>query len=1167
MTAHINLSEFNNWYETKLWRQIEQANQPESESVRTTIKEWMPKIQLILSVGGTSPSDFTLHDAQHSFRVAELMNEIIPSDVLTSLSVYELALLLFSAYLHDIGMTPTQSSLMLYYDYLLTGQPQSLSGEQIATFQRWLDEQGNDIAPPLSKDPPTPSTLGQARFLITNYCRAKHVELAEEWIELNLGTEKLGSYAQWLGDLKVLCRSHHQGYHQLITELFDPKPVGGAGMTVHLRYLAIVLRVADILDFDPERTPDVIFRHRQIAPSSIVYWHKDHHISRMLEHGRLTISAEPPDARLHRAIELMIDSIESELRLARQIDDERPLEVARFQEVPLYHRWDVLPDIRRDIRPKNNAYEYIYGAFRPDTEKLLQLLSGRELYGDEMIAVRELLQNAFDAIREQIAYERLQKQNPNDAKWEDLLGGIHEIKLDIEIEEDHIWLVCNDDGAGMSKSIISNYLLVSGNSRRPEVKLLERRCSASGFELGRTGKFGIGVLSYFMIADLVQIRTRRSALAEDTDSTGWFFETDGIGSFGELKKDAEWRQGTEIRLRLKSSIVEKLAQKAKADDDNYILSAYRKDARQVLEQKLDLVETPNRHSVSTESSITEMFCSNLEDYLIDTVCFLPCSFQVSLGIQDGRSLRFPKGWRKNIDDFMRGLEPIQIWSLSEFLEEYESNTDETDRNTSKLAFYKELFRKIKDSLTWNIVEGQLPNSLGTFRINIPVFSVSTGISPIYFNIIDAAAKDGILIHRNFDTEDSGSGYRLPCELFMSWNGMRIDIDRTTNQIDKTNINPEEFARNANIEIDWRSNSAGAISVNRESFVPSQQGLDAFAWVKQQVSLAFETMANKDIVSPFAVLNYLITQRKEKLGHDWLFSDSFFSDTIVFGVINSPAIDIALLYDLAARHWMPSYLEGKHIEWNGELVHQVLDMEVTGYRLMNNNIESAWSDFAPNPDRIVQVEFPNRRIFTPLWTNIESASKSRLFGELTCQFPPEWQKLVGLEIDYSTATSGKSSTIWNRNLLTSNITVEDETWAEEAFGIKSRDEREKVRFNRNDHRPYRSTLLSSNAKASAWLALVISSDSKDLWNNLIKHDQEFLFGIWQLLFSGPHNSQPTEAELYFYNNRSNNDRYRYGRGFDGYISILTSKSWKVVKEPSEVRRLLPNLDSDWTLTIK
>ena len=49
----------------------------------------MPRIEVILKSGGTSPNDFTLHDEGHSYRVAERMYAIA-GDVVQILSSFEL---------------------------------------------------------------------------------------------------------------------------------------------------------------------------------------------------------------------------------------------------------------------------------------------------------------------------------------------------------------------------------------------------------------------------------------------------------------------------------------------------------------------------------------------------------------------------------------------------------------------------------------------------------------------------------------------------------------------------------------------------------------------------------------------------------------------------------------------------------------------------------------------------------------------------------------------------------------------------------------------------------------------------------------------------------------------------------------------------------------------
>ena len=109
------------WQQTTLWKLIENDTSSLGADVRRTLNECMPGIQLILSKGGTAATDFTLHDDGHASRVAERMCQIISSDVLDKLTVYELAFLLLSAYLHDIGMTPELKKVRTHYSYLLTG--------------------------------------------------------------------------------------------------------------------------------------------------------------------------------------------------------------------------------------------------------------------------------------------------------------------------------------------------------------------------------------------------------------------------------------------------------------------------------------------------------------------------------------------------------------------------------------------------------------------------------------------------------------------------------------------------------------------------------------------------------------------------------------------------------------------------------------------------------------------------------------------------------------------------------------------------------------------------------------------------------------------------------------------------------------------------------------
>src|SRR5208282_4373465 len=103
-----------------------------------TIELVMRDVVDVLDKAETAPKDFTLHDSGHSFRVAELMVKIIPEEVLPKLSIYENTLLLLSAYLHDIGMTPQHARPSGHHEYLLTADKGSIADADRAEFDTWL---------------------------------------------------------------------------------------------------------------------------------------------------------------------------------------------------------------------------------------------------------------------------------------------------------------------------------------------------------------------------------------------------------------------------------------------------------------------------------------------------------------------------------------------------------------------------------------------------------------------------------------------------------------------------------------------------------------------------------------------------------------------------------------------------------------------------------------------------------------------------------------------------------------------------------------------------------------------------------------------------------------------------------------------------------------------
>ena len=85
MTSAPSAPSDRDWTETVLWSELSTRKEAADKQVLNFLERWMTNIQMILRSGGTSPLPFTLHDASHSFRVAQRMAQIIPATFFRSL--------------------------------------------------------------------------------------------------------------------------------------------------------------------------------------------------------------------------------------------------------------------------------------------------------------------------------------------------------------------------------------------------------------------------------------------------------------------------------------------------------------------------------------------------------------------------------------------------------------------------------------------------------------------------------------------------------------------------------------------------------------------------------------------------------------------------------------------------------------------------------------------------------------------------------------------------------------------------------------------------------------------------------------------------------------------------------------------------------------------------
>jgi hypothetical protein len=920
------------WSDTQIWKELEKRKGVEEEAVQTFLKGFLPNIETVLTSGGTSPSDFTLHDADHAFCVAKRMGEIA-GDILSELSIYELALLLLSAYLHDIGMTPEKGKVNNHYNYLLTGDKKGLSDNDIEALSRWLDDEEKGVTIPISSKPVTVKDIELATELTTYYCRERHNDWSGEWIEKNQHSDDLSGYNGFRHDLIKLCQSHHYGREELETNNFNARIIGQQGKVVNLRYLACVLRIADILEFDPERTPEVILRHRDISEKSLIYWYKDHEIAFTMEgNNRLVLSARPTNAIIHKAIEDTCDQIDNELRLCRMLAESMPFDACPGLEKKQPHKWMLAHAVHRDVKPRDNTYEYIDGAFRPNTQKILEILSGIELYGEALTSIRELLQNAFDAVCEQIAYERLENRYPKDNKLAESLTKLHRVELRLEKRRGEFWLVCSDTGVGMNKRIICNHLLISGQPRRHDILNLERKCLEAGFNLGRTGKFGIGVLSYFMIADRLVISTRRSLEPKDGDSNGWIFETRGIGAFGELRKDESILHGSRIEMCLRKEII-----------GDEVKEWYRK----------------------------------LREYLVLLLRLVPCGFQLNSAIPECEPLDIKPGWKDDIDEIKEiaanGFGGNDNDDRNKYVDENLLPKDIRNEQIAKVNRIEEIRRKISQCLRWICEEGELPDRIGRFRIRMPYFELAGGASLVFMD--DDKYGDELKVKELL--KERGFFYRPRFDTFASWKGMRIHLGSYV--IDRSYC--------IKLEFDFYDEEAGTPQVSRNIISVKPKGERALLWLNKKAKDLEDKFVKENVKSRYSLLNCGIAGVHVSIKDpQWLVLDDKKTDEVKFQRIEFPAT--------ITFPWKYLTLPQK-IRYRGNAV-TLLTLFVTRTGTYRYEEVSGIDLSRTCPDKIVLANNIYWLSVAPLWDKSPYNTDGQDIGTIkAASFPPKWKGVTGI----------------------------------------------------------------------------------------------------------------------------------------------------------------------------
>ena len=485
--------------ETRLWKTLSERDGEDARSLSANVSSLCDEAIDRMKVMYAYAPQYTLHDDRHLLRTTELMGLVLGSG-LEQLNVIELALLILAAFFHDQGMVLSEdefSSLeadedfQLFRDNWIVDHPNY--GETAA--------QMNLIPCSEARKAELAGQLAELdAAMLTDYIRETHGHRSAEFIRSDYGSDKRMEVlnVNLAPFLATLCETH-----TLHSEAIGPTPgfrydeqIGT--YTVNLPFLAVVLRLADILDFDRDRTPEVLLRSIHFTSAvSLLEWEKHRsvegwHISSDLI--RFTIRCKHP--AYEAAARKYMDWIDRELAASKEICRMQPRDLSGY-ELNLPTQVD-----RSRIEPLDDAYRSHDLEFSLSRDEVVRLLMTDKLYGKEHLCIRELLQNSLDALR-------YRKALFSDAgvQWHEEMAELrHYVNADgYEVLE------CTDNGSGMDEEIIQNHFVRVGRSfyRSPFFERERNRLKASGNDFDPCSQFGIGFMSCFMLGDKITITTRR----------------------------------------------------------------------------------------------------------------------------------------------------------------------------------------------------------------------------------------------------------------------------------------------------------------------------------------------------------------------------------------------------------------------------------------------------------------------------------------------------------------------------------------------------------------------------------------------------------------------------------------------------------------------------------
>lgn len=395
------------------------------------IKKVVTNAKSLLSRIPSVFSNYTNHDIEHSYRVANYMYDLLPFSI-ENYNDTELTIMLYASLLHDIGMAAQETE---------------------------------KVSDKSTQDSIRTSHHIRSEDFINKFFPHDYFAIDNE------------SHLDFQQPVALIARSHGEEFSWITNNLNETLFLGND--SINLQFISCLLRLGDYLDFDSRRTPYILYNFLSLPAQSKTEWFKHFSISNFQKINKetntiyFTGQCEEPD--IYRAILDYFSLIEKEINSAKALLKSKN------------SKYELSINSKIDNLITHKTFDSADLQYNMDYLSISKLVMGEQLYNDKKCALREIIQNALDAV---LVMKELSKQNRIDY--------IPQIKIIISDKE----VTIADNGIGMTLSDINNYFLNLGHSFYTSSEF--NRLSTTYKPISH---YGIGFLSSFLLSDSIIVKT------------------------------------------------------------------------------------------------------------------------------------------------------------------------------------------------------------------------------------------------------------------------------------------------------------------------------------------------------------------------------------------------------------------------------------------------------------------------------------------------------------------------------------------------------------------------------------------------------------------------------------------------------------------------------------